>query len=113
MTDEIRAALCGALVGGLLAGGSTFISTWLLQKLQEGRQLNQKKDYFTQAIIDDLEVSISLYEKIKGAWDRAGTIWFDDTIELKERRQIYYRNQEWVLLYHTLQKSEKKFLVTM
>lgn len=84
MSNEIKAALWGALVGGVLTGGLTFIFTWLTQKLQEGRTLKQKTIYFTQAIVDDLNTAVDLYEKVKDGWEKSKTIWFDYTVELKE-----------------------------
>lgn len=99
MTNEIRAALWGAIIDGSLTGVLTFIFTWGLQKFQEKRGLNNKKEYFTQAIIDDLQTSADLFEKVKDGWEKSKTIWFDYTIELKERRHIYQKNQELVLLY--------------
>lgn len=98
MSNELIAALCGAIVGSAITG----LFGWLLPFLQEKRNMDQKRKLFTLAIVDDLKNSPALYEKIKNDWDKTGQIWFEYLIELKEQRKIYQKYPDNILLYPDL-----------
>lgn len=95
MSNELIAALSGAIVGSIITG----FFGWLLPYLQEQRNISQKRRLFTLAIIDDLKNSPLLYEKIKNDWDTTGQVWFEYLIELKEQRKIYQKYPDIILLY--------------
>jgi len=83
------------LLGGFLAAGTG----WFLQvRLEKSRQKVAKK-LLTLGITDDLEQAIYLYDRISDEWDKSKTIWFSTLNELKESRQTYQNNKDWVVLY--------------
>jgi len=84
-----------ALIGGFLAAGTG----WLLQVQLEKSRLKQTKKLLTIGITDDLEQSIHLYDRIADEWDKSQTIWFSSLNELKESRQTYQNNKDWILVY--------------
>ena len=89
--DQVIAALIG---GGLAAG-----TGWFLQVQLEKSRLKRTKKLLTLGIIDDLEQAIHLYERIADEWDKSQTIWFSSLNELKESRQTYQNNKDWILVY--------------
>ncbi len=84
-----------ALIGGFLAAGTG----WLLQVQLEKSRLKRTKKLLALGITDDLEQSIHLYDRIDDEWDKSQMIWFSSLNELKESRQTYQNNKDWILVY--------------
>ncbi|BCZ95813.1 hypothetical protein SC029_04700 [Legionella pneumophila serogroup 1] len=95
MTNELIAALGGAVVGAVISG----VIGWLLPLLQERRNAKQKLKLFTTALMDDLAHAPQLFDRIKNDWQKTGIVYFEYLIELKERRKIYQQYSDYVLLY--------------
>lgn len=92
MSSEIIAAIIGALIGGSLSAGTGLF----LQRAREYARLSRTKELLTMAICDDLEHSISLYEKIDEEWKKTKIVWFSTLNELKGSRHTYENNKDWV-----------------
>jgi hypothetical protein len=87
--------LVAALIGGFLAAGTG----WFLQVQLEKSRLKRTKKLLTLGITDDLEQAIHLYDRVGDEWDKSQTIWFSSLNELKESRQTYQNNKDWILVY--------------
>ncbi|WP_027715940.1 hypothetical protein [Desulfuromonas sp. TF] len=86
--------LLAAVVGGFLAAGTG----WFLQWRLEASRLKLTKSLLVTGIVDDLKSSVSLYERLIDEWEKSGTIWFTTLNELRESRQIYLKNRDWLVL---------------
>lgn len=91
---ELAAAIVAAIIGGFLAGGTGY----LLDRKREEEKANLIKRLLVAGITDDLQHSLTLYEKIAEEWDKSRTIWFSTLNELKESRRTYQNNKDWVTL---------------
>ncbi len=89
--DQIFAAL----LGGFLAASTG----WFLQNRLEISRTDKARKLLTTGICDDLNHSISLYEKIDEEWTKTKIIWFSTLNELKESRQTYKENKNWIVLF--------------
>jgi len=94
-----------ALIGGFLAAGTG----WFLQVQLEKSRLKRTKKLLTIGITDDLEQSIHLYDRIADEWDKSQTIWFSSLNELKESRQTYQNNKDWILVYENADLRKQIF----
>lgn len=95
MNPEVFAAIIGAVVGGLLAGGVG----WFIEHNKDNRRQNNLRSLFCTAIKDDLKNSIPLYEKIQEDWSKNSLIWFVTINELRKSRQIFEKHNENILLF--------------
>ena len=87
--------LLAAVVGGFLAA----CTGWGLQYLQEKSRTHKTRSLLTIGICDDLNHSVSLYDKIEEEWDKTKIIWFSTLNEIKESRQIYKENKSCFVLF--------------
>lgn len=87
--------LLAAFFGGFFAAGTG----WFLQVQLEKSRLKRAKKLLTLGITDDLEQAIHLYDRVGDEWDKSQTIWFSSLNELKESRQTYQNNKDWILVY--------------
>lgn len=63
---DVMNELIAALVGGLLAAGTG----WYFERRREAYRISKAKKFFTRAICDDLQGSLSLYDKIAEEWEK-------------------------------------------
>ena len=87
--------IIAAIVGGFLAAATG----WFLDRCREKGKISKARELITTGIRDDLNHSISLYEKINDDWDKTETVWFSTLNELRESRQTYQNNKDWVVLF--------------
>ena len=97
--------IIAALIGGFLAAGTG----WFLQVQLEKARLKRTKKLLTLGIIDDIEQAIHLYDRISDEWDKSQTIWFSSLNELKESRQTYQNNKDWILVYDDAELRKQIF----
>lgn len=69
-----------------------------LDRKREKEKANLVKRLLIAGVTDDLQHSITLYEKIAEEWGKSRTIWFSTLNELKESRRTYQNNKDWVTL---------------
>jgi len=86
--------IIAALIGGILAAGTG----WFLQVRLEASRLNRLKKLLLLGIVDDLKSSIDLYERVINEWEKSQTVWFTTLNELRESRQTYLKNRDWMVL---------------
>lgn len=86
--------IVAALIGGFLAAGTG----WFLQWRLEASRLSRLKELLIIGITDDLKSSIELYSRVIDEWDKSQTIWFTTLNELRESRQTYLKNRDWMVL---------------
>ena len=86
-----------ALIGGFLAAGTG----WFIQIQLEKSRVNRTQELLTTGICDDLDHSLGLYEKIEEEWEKTRIVWFSTLNELKESRQTYKENNQWVVLFES------------
>lgn len=101
--------IIAAVIGGFLAAGTG----WFLQTRLELSRTDKARALLTTGICDDLNHSLSLYEKIDEEWTKTKIIWFSTLNELKESRQTYKDNKNWIVLFEdpgTRQKIFKYYL---
>ncbi|MGZ4958902.1 MAG: hypothetical protein ACXV7J_06600 [Methylomonas sp.] len=87
--------IVAALIGGFLAAGTG----WFLQTRLEISRTNKIRELLITGICDDLDHSLDLYEKIEEEWDKTKIVWFSTLDELKESRQTYKDNKNWIVLF--------------
>jgi len=86
--------LLATLIGGVLAAGTG----WFLQWRLEASRMKRLKSLMLIGILDDLKSSENLYERLIDEWEKSGTVWFTTLNELRESRQIYLKNRDWLVL---------------
>ena len=86
--------IIAALVGGFLAAGTG----WFLQNRLEASRLKQLKQLLIIGISDDLKSSADLYSRVIDEWDKSQIVWFTTLNELRESRQTYLKNRDWMVL---------------
>lgn len=74
---------------------------WFLQTRLEKSRTDKARELLTTGICDDLNHSLSLYEKVEEEWDKTKTIWFSTLNELKESRQTYKDNRNWIVWFES------------
>lgn len=86
--------IVAALVGGFLAAGTG----WFLQSRLEVSRMKRLKQMMIIGITDDLKSSSALYERVLDEWDKTQIVWFTTLNELRESRQTYLKNRDWLVL---------------
>ncbi len=94
-----------ALLGGFLAAGTG----WFLQTRLENSRTRKALDLLIIGISDDLNHSIGLYEKIEEEWDKTKIVWFSTLSELRESRQTYKDNKNWIVLFENTEIRKRIF----
>jgi len=102
---QIIAAVIGAIIGGFLAAGAG----WFLDRKREEARLSKVRSLLSTGISDDLQHSIQLYDRILEDWERSKVVWFATLIELRESRQTYLNNKDWIVLFDDSQLRVKLF----
>ena len=58
---------------------------------------------------DDLKLSAELYDRILDEWDKSQTVWFTTLNEIRESRQTYLKNREWITMIKDESLRQKLF----
>ena len=97
--------IIATLIGGFLAAGTG----WFLQSRLEISRIRKTRNLLTTGICDDLNHSLSLYEKVEEEWGKTKTVWFSTLNELKESRQTYKDNKNWIVLFENTDVRKRIF----
>ncbi|AEJ02013.1 hypothetical protein Nit79A3_2230 [Nitrosomonas sp. Is79A3] len=97
--------IIAALVGGFLAAGTA----WFLQNRLEATRLQRLKQLLIIGISDDLKSSIELYSRVIDEWEKGQIVWFTTLNELRESRQTYLKNRDWMVLVNDEELRQKLF----
>lgn len=97
--------IIAALVGGFLAAGTG----WFLQNRLEASRLKRLKQLLIIGISDDLKSSTELYSRVIDEWEKSQIVWFTTLNELKESRQTYLKNRDWMVLIKDEELRQKLF----
>ncbi|MBU4262262.1 MAG: hypothetical protein KKC76_10395 [Proteobacteria bacterium] len=97
--------IIAALVGGFLAAGTG----WFLQNRIEVSRLKRLKQLLIVGISDDLKSSIELYDRVIDEWEKSQIVWFTTLNELRESRQTYLKNRDWMVLINDEVLRQKLF----
>lgn len=97
--------IIAALVGGFLAAGTG----WFLQNRLEATRLKRLKQLLIIGISDDLKSSAELYSRIIDEWEKSQIVWFTTLNELRESRQTYLKNRDWMVLINDEGLRQKLF----
>lgn len=97
--------LIAALVGGFLAAGTG----WFLQVRLEASRLKRLKQLLVLGITDDLKSAAELYARVIDEWEKSQIVWFTTLNELRESRQTYLRNRDWMVLIKDEALRQKLF----
>ncbi len=97
--------LLAAIIGGFLAAGTG----WFLQYRLEAARLERGYKLLLVGICDDLKASLELYERLLDEWGKTQVVWFTTLNELRESRQIYLKNREWLILVKDENLRQKVF----
>lgn len=103
MSNEIWGAIIGAIIGGFLAAISGVSVNWISEKIKRKNLLI----LFKQAIIDDLNNSKSLFEKIQEEFSKSNTIWFATLKEIRKSHEFYERSRDNILLFKSENLRQK------
>lgn len=87
--------ILAAVIGGFLAAGTG----WLLQTRQELSRMKRLKRLMITGVRDDLKSSDELYARVLDEWDKTQIVWFTTLNELRESRQTYLKNRDWLILF--------------
>lgn len=102
---EIGAILLGSIVGGLLAAGAGV----LLDRRRELRQQERGRKLLITAICDDLQHSVEIYDRIQNDWLEQKIVHFSLLNELKESRQAYHNNKDWIVIFENSELRREIF----
>lgn len=97
--------IIAALVGGFLAAGTG----WFLQVRLEASRLKRLKQLLLLGISDDLKSAAELYARVIDEWEKSQIVWFTTLNELRESRQTYLRNRDWMVLIKDETLRQKLF----
>jgi hypothetical protein len=97
--------IIAAVIGGFLAAGAG----WFLQWRLEAARIKRLKQLLILGITDDLKTSIDLYNRLIDDWDKSQIVWFTTLNELRESRQTYLKNREWLVLINDESLRQKVF----
>ena len=86
--------ILAAVVGGFLAAGTG----WFLQNRQEAARVARMKRLMLVGVIDDLKSAADLYDRVQDEWEKTRIVWFTTLNELRDSRQTYLKNREWLVL---------------
>lgn len=86
--------IIAAVIGGFLAAGTG----WLLQNRLEASRQSRMVQMFVIGVRDDLKASIDLYERLIDEWEKGQVVWFTTINGLRESRQTYQKNRDWLVL---------------
>lgn len=86
--------IIAAVVGGFLAAGTG----WFLQSRLEASRQKRLAQLFVIGVRDDLKASVDLYDRLVDEWEKSQTVWFTTVNELRESRQTYQKNRDWLVL---------------
>ena len=97
--------IAAAMVGGFLAAGTG----WFLQTRLEASRLERLKQMMIIGVTDDLKSSADLYDRVLDEWDKTQIVWFTTLNELRESRQTYLKNRDWLVLFDNEALRQKLF----
>lgn len=97
--------IIAAVIGGFLAA----CAGWFLQWRLEASRLERLKQLLVIGITDDLKLSVDLYNRLIDEWDKSQTVWFTTLNELRESRQTYLNNRDWLVLINDEPMRQKVF----
>jgi hypothetical protein len=97
--------LIAAVVGGFLAAGTG----WFLQTRLEASRQRRLAQLFIIGVRDDLKSSVDLYDRLIDEWEKSQTVWFTTVNELRESRQTYQKNRDWLVLLKNETIRQKLF----
>ena len=60
-------------------------------------------------VTDDLKSSADLYDRVLDEWDKTQIVWFTTLNELRESRQTYLKNRDWLVLFDNEALRQKLF----
>ena len=86
--------IIAAVIGGFLAAGTG----WFLQVRLEASRMEKLKRLLIVGISDDLKSADELYSRVIDEWDKTQIVWFTTLNELRESRQTYIKNRDWIVL---------------
>ena len=95
MDAQIQAAIVGAVIGAVLAAGMGL----LLDIYREWKKEKRIREILITAMCDDLKHSEGVYNEIIEEWDQQKIIFFHKLIELRESRQTYENNKDWIHIF--------------
>ncbi len=97
--------ILAAMIGGFLAAGTG----WFLQYRLEAARLRRGYQLLLVGMSDDLKASLELYARLLDEWEKTQIVWFTTLNELRESRQIYLKNREWLILVKDENLRQKIF----
>ena len=97
--------LIAAVVGGFLAA----CTGWFLQYRLEASRQKRLAQLFIIGVRDDLKSSVDLYDRLMDEWEKSQTVWFTTVNELRESRQTYQKNRDWLVLLKNESIRQKLF----
>jgi hypothetical protein len=97
--------IVAAVVGGFLAAGTG----WFRQTRLEASRMKRLKQLLLIGITDDLKASIDLYARVVDEWEKSQIVWFTTLNELRESRQTYLKNRDWMVLIKDEALRQKLF----
>lgn len=89
------ATLIGAIIGGILSAGAGAV----IEAFREKRKEDRARRLLTTAICDDLNHSVGLYDKLAEDWQKEKIIFFTTINELRDSRQTYINNKDWINIF--------------
>ncbi|MES2635050.1 MAG: hypothetical protein V4669_18935 [Pseudomonadota bacterium] len=97
--------LIAAVVGGFLAAATG----WFLQNRLEASRQKKLAQLFVIGVRDDLKASVDLYDRLMDEWEKSQTVWFTTVNELRESRQTYQKQRDWLVLLQNEGVRQKLF----
>ena len=86
--------LIAAIIGGFLAAGTG----WFLQTRQEAARIARMRSLMVLGMTDDMKAAVDLYDRVQDEWEKTHIVWFTTINEIRDSRQIYLKNRDWLVL---------------
>ncbi|MDF3034238.1 MAG: hypothetical protein K0R76_1192 [Alphaproteobacteria bacterium] len=83
------------ILGGVITGGVGL----LLSRSEDARKKKNLQKLLIVGICDDLELSLQLYDKVAEEFEKSKVIWLSTLNELRESRQTYKNNKDFITLF--------------
>ncbi len=87
--------IIAAVVGGFIAGGTG----WFIDWKRENRKFQNLRKLLITGICDDLQHSLTLFDKVSEEYQKTRIIYFATLNEIRESRYVYQNNKDWITVF--------------
>jgi hypothetical protein len=107
MDNQFLGQIIASIAGGAIAAGTG----WFIDWKRENRKFQNLRKLLITGVCDDLQHSLTLFDKISDEYEKMRTIYFATLNEFKESRHVYRNNKDLMTIFEDseLRKSIFKY----